>query len=128
MAVDVGHWDVEGRLPYSSRATGVSATTIGTPAARASSGVSPNPSYSDRKTKNPSLVVQRGELVFRDVRAKRHVVLHAGLGRDRCQVLSWVGAISSDDGQLCVWYESPNFGQRADQCGQVAAVEGRTPT
>ena len=40
--------DVACRRPQISRATGVSSSTGGTPAASASSGVSPKPSYSDR--------------------------------------------------------------------------------
>ena len=46
----IGSRHVDGRILYTSRATGVSRTTIGTPAASASRGVRPNPSYSERKT------------------------------------------------------------------------------
>ena len=88
--------------PQLSRATAVSSRTGGTPAASASSGVRPRPSYSDRNAKARARAVQLAQLCVRHVAVPADPVAGLFGGYRAADVFMRKAAIVAGDVEGCV--------------------------
>ncbi len=96
----------------------------GTPAASASSGVRPSPSYSDRNANARASRVQRRQLLVGDVLVPAHLrpsSCSAAIVRRRSS--RGIAAVVADDVERGVRMRARDRRKRANQIGDVAAVE-----